>query len=231
MVNYMVAVDSSNFAKAAFFSAVSIMDKTSDHLFIITVVNDYSSWYRYGFGTSMEDMAPFIEAKDLAKNEGKKILRTYEALCRTHNVVNYHLILSLSEYSGEMICQAVQLKHIDFLFIGRRGLGKFTRWIVGSTSRYCVEHADCNVLVTKGEWGPDEEHSDIKTVSAQEEKERQERIKLEKQEEVMQLKEKQKVIGEEAARTAAFMGAVGETLPILEMQLGAEFLSLGEGSK
>jgi len=168
----------------------------------------------------MEDMGPFLEAKELAKKEGRGILRNYEALCKINGVSQYHLILSLSEHAGEMICQAVQLKKADFLFLGRRGLGKFTRWIVGSTSRYCVEHADCNVLVTKGEWGPEEEHSNLKQVHQEEEKEREERIKIEKQQEAIQLKERQKIVGEEAAQTAAFMGMMDESITILEMRLG-----------
>lgn len=33
---------------------------------------------------------------------------------------------------------------------------------MGSTSKYCVENANCNVLVIKGEWGPQEIHDDKK---------------------------------------------------------------------
>jgi hypothetical protein len=33
--------------------------------------------------------------------------------------------------------------------MGRRGLSGVKRIFMGSTSRYCVEHADCSVLVIK----------------------------------------------------------------------------------
>jgi len=50
------------------------------------------------------------------------------------------------------------------------------RLFTGSTSKYLVEHANCNVMVIKGEWGPAEEHVDIKTINQQEKAERKRRI-------------------------------------------------------
>lgn len=86
------------------------------------------------------------------------------------------MLLGTSEHIGEMICQTIENKKIDFLVIGRRGMSKLSRIFVGSTSKYCVEHADCNVLVVKGEWGPAEEHTNIDEVTRMEEEERQRRI-------------------------------------------------------
>lgn len=57
-----------------------------------------------------------------------------------------------------MIVQQAEVKKVDFLIIGRRGMSTLKRIFVGSTSKYCLEHANCSVLVVKGEWGPSEEH-------------------------------------------------------------------------
>ncbi len=67
--------------------------------------------------------------------------------------VFFFICLSMSRGShiGAMICKAVQDKSIDFLVMGRRGMNRFSRLIAGSNSRYCMENADCNVIIVKGE--------------------------------------------------------------------------------
>jgi len=93
--------------------------------------------------------------------------------------LNYYCILAVSNHFGEVICQQVTNKKISFVFVGRRGLSAFKRILLGSTSRFCMEHANCNVVVVKGEWGPEEIHDSKTAVLQQEEKERQRRIKEE----------------------------------------------------
>jgi len=65
----------------------------------------------------------------------------------------------------------------DYRFVDR------VRFFTGSTSRYVVEHANCNVVIVKGEWGPSEEHSNLNTIKQEEENERQRRIDESKQQE------------------------------------------------
>ncbi len=81
---------------------------------------------------------------------------------------------------GSMICHQIDEKKVDFLLIGRRGMSKIKRFFVGSNSRYLTEHANCNVIVIKGEWGPPEEHSDKKDIVKLEEEERKRRIEEDK---------------------------------------------------
>ena len=50
---------------------------------------------------------------------------------------------------GELICRAVDRKHIDIMVMGRRGLSNIIRIVMGSVSRYCMEQSNCHVLVIK----------------------------------------------------------------------------------
>ncbi|XP_009116523.1 universal stress protein YxiE isoform X3 [Brassica rapa] len=49
----------------------------------------------------------------------------------------------------EMICQAVEQNHVDLLVVGSRGLGMIKRAFLGSVSDYCVQHAQCPVLIVR----------------------------------------------------------------------------------
>jgi len=48
-----------------------------------------------------------------------------------------------------MLCKAVDQKGIDYVVMGRRGLGTFERMLLGSTSKYVIENAKCNVIIAK----------------------------------------------------------------------------------
>src|SRR5687767_7156328 len=78
---------------------------------------------------------------------------------------------------GDMICHAAEQKGADFLVLGRRGLGRFERMMIGSTSNYCLENAKCNVLIAKSELSAPELHSSKQEVIRLEEAERLRRIK------------------------------------------------------
>ena len=53
--------------------------------------------------------------------------------------------------TGESICKTARRLHADCLVIGRRGLGTHQRMLLGSVSRYCTEHAPCNLVIVKHE--------------------------------------------------------------------------------
>ena len=78
---------------------------------------------------------------------------------------------------GEIICEYISEHKIDFLVMGRRGMGMVERLILGSNSEHCIENADCNVIIVKHPFGPEEIHEGSKAeVLAAEEEERQWRI-------------------------------------------------------
>jgi len=149
-----------------------MLDKEKDTLFLITVVQDVS-FYPWQLGGA-EKM--FLEAQEAAKNQGSKLLAEYGKLCH-HQKVKHSLLMGTASHIGEMICQGVVQKQVDFLIMGRRGISKIKRLVLGSNSSYCVEYAACNVLIVKGEWGPAEKHDlSREEVVAAEEEERQRRM-------------------------------------------------------
>lgn len=137
MVNYLVALDESDNAKAAFFTAVYQMNRNRDVLYLMTVCE--KGKLRTTSGKAQQDRS---------KNESKELLRAYERLCRAYSI-KHHSILGISNSVGQMICLQVIAKNVDFLVMGRRGLGRFRRFFVGSNSQYCLEKAKCSVIIVK----------------------------------------------------------------------------------
>ena len=80
----------------------------------------------------------------------RKTLLEYGRRCEEEGVRNYKPILARGSHIGHMICVAAEQKGIDFLVIGRRGMNRFSRLVVGSTSKHVMENAPCNVIVIKG---------------------------------------------------------------------------------
>jgi nucleotide-binding universal stress UspA family protein len=173
MVNFMVAVDLSENARNAFYAALSLMQKSTDMLYIIHVVEPVHPYV----GITFTDLSLYEILQEQSKAAGRAILTTFRLLCHAQKI-NCRCILGISNHVGELICHQVDLKKIEFLIVGRRGMGPIKRMFIGSTSKYLVEHANCDVLIVKGQMGPAEIHSDLSKVIALEEAERKRRIEL-----------------------------------------------------
>jgi nucleotide-binding universal stress UspA family protein len=173
MVNYMIAVDGSNFSNAAFFTGLGMV-AAKDHLYVITVVEDIRQFYStWTFGPVF--IPPDVNEK--AKEHARRLLHRYLQVCKKANVAATGL-LAVSSHTGEALCQAIESKKIDFLIVARRGLGAVKRFFVGSTTKYCVENANCNVLVLKGDWKAAEDHGPaLKEIVKAEEAERNRQMK------------------------------------------------------
>lgn len=50
---------------------------------------------------------------------------------------------------GSLLCKATKNYHINTIVLGRRSMSGVQRFFVGSTSKYVVENAECNVIVVK----------------------------------------------------------------------------------
>lgn len=122
-----------------------------------------------------------LDAQHKVDDHHKGILRKHARTAHDHGVTKVHLLMANSDSPGEMICHTAKEKAVDFIVVGRRGMGTLKRLLLGSVSRYVLEHAHCDVIVVKGEYGPDEVHEGSKQEAKRaEEIERNRRIAEEK---------------------------------------------------
>jgi len=112
-------------------------------LYLITVA-DYIPFY----GPAMTAMV-ITEAQRSADLRSESLLAEYVQRCRLAGIKNFKSLLGRGGHVGEVICRATEEKDVNMLYIGRRGMGKIKRLFIGSTSRYCVEHASCTVVCVK----------------------------------------------------------------------------------
>jgi len=174
-MTWLVAVDGSESSNQAFKLAVQMMDKKMDILYVLGVVERVTHIYPVAppFFNAMHESELAIE------KETRKRLQCYATQCMDLKIQNWSVLMGTSSFIGELICKACEVKDVDTLVVGRSG-SKLASILTGSTSKYCVEHANCNVLVAKVELPQEEIHVDKAVVIRAEEKERARREKEEK---------------------------------------------------
>jgi len=141
--SYMLAVDDSPNSLYAFEEVSRMMNHERDLLYLITVA-EFIPFY----GPAITAMV-ITEAQKSCDIRAESLLAEYAQRCRLAGIKNLKSLLGRGGHVGEVICRATEEKAVDMLFIGRRGMGKIKRLFIGSTSRYCVEHANCTVVCVK----------------------------------------------------------------------------------
>eukprot|EP01124_Arcella_intermedia_P003695 TRINITY_DN1203_c0_g1_i1.p1 TRINITY_DN1203_c0_g1~~TRINITY_DN1203_c0_g1_i1.p1 ORF type:complete len:233 (-),score=55.13 TRINITY_DN1203_c0_g1_i1:67-765(-) len=186
--NWLVAVDDSVFAAYAFNYATSFMDKTVDHLFLFNVHDEPTVVYG---GYATPELIQSLH--DVEERRSKKILVHYGQKAKSLGV-KYTMMKGSAANAGELICKAVKQYNIHNVVTGRRDMGEVKRFFVGSTSKYLVENAECNVIVVKSPVGAEEEHSDRQKIIQAEESERIRRIEEEELEKKREEDERKAVL-------------------------------------
>jgi len=166
---WLVAVDGSKSAEEAFHTAVDRINPKIDTLFILSVAQVNIA--------ILKDLIPGSEeTKKQLSVVYRKLLREYAQSAALLGVKYLNPVLSVASRAGEVICQEAEMHNVDMIVVGSRGLGSIKSLLFGSTSRYVVENAKCDVLVIKKESFPAEEHDNKRTVVMSEEAERIRRI-------------------------------------------------------
>jgi nucleotide-binding universal stress UspA family protein len=173
---FLVAIDESENAEWAFNFTTSIMDKHNDELHLITVRKEDTYAGAYGIGAAYAyDI--MVKAREAEKLASKKLLRDFARRAHSVGVVRPLKLTLGSGHIGDIICGYVKEQKVDFLVMGRRGMGAIKRLFLGSNSKYCTEEAECNVIIVKNPFGPEEVHeASKKEVIDAEEEERKWRI-------------------------------------------------------
>lgn len=168
---YLIAVDGSQNASCAFDTCVGLI-KPVDELLIVTVVSPYLNLLP--FSMAEEKINQWNEELGMVH---RRVLHTYAREARKKGI-NYHLLYAMGGHAGETLCSIAKERGVDCIVIGRRGLSKARRLFAGSTSQYCLQNAECNVMIVKANF-TGEEHGRIADIVHAEEKERRRRVKEE----------------------------------------------------
>lgn len=158
--HWMLALDGSDNADSAFNFAVGIMNRTDDHLLLVgvglsLVVRFGSFHFLYSSLTRCENSYDAIQDTQQNLDEIRSMLERYEDRARRLHVKNVHFLVKMGESPGRELCDVIKKKKISCAVVGRRGMSKLKRLLLGSTSRYLVDNAICDVLVVKSYHGPE----------------------------------------------------------------------------
>jgi nucleotide-binding universal stress UspA family protein len=180
-MKYLIAIDDSSASNTVFNTVDVLMNKEQDELYIMSVCENYPPYYALSMIPEMVHLAE----KKAEQHTRTNLLHFAEKAKKLG--IKYHLLMGKSHHVGEVVCKAVDKKAIDFLVVGRRGMGAVKRTLLGSTSRYLLEHANCDVVICKTEMGPEEQHeSSLEEIKDAEEREKERRIR---ENEVAELRE------------------------------------------
>jgi len=119
-------------------------------LFIVSVIERpwASSLYWYSFSEGGKESEDYARMQDRMTKNSRMLLNRFGELAKEAGV-NYHLVLGVTNDVKEFLCRIVDEKVIELMIVGRRGISGLKRLFVGSVSQYCLDHANCNVLVIK----------------------------------------------------------------------------------
>ncbi|XP_065650270.1 universal stress protein Slr1101-like [Hydra vulgaris] len=83
--------------------------------------------------------------------KSKELLTSYENLCKEHQIISKVIFVENQDSPGHKICELVKENEVDIIITGKRGLSKFDRIFLGSTSDYIIHHAQIPVIVVPPE--------------------------------------------------------------------------------
>lgn len=80
-------------------------------------------------------------------DRSKTVREKYETLCKD-NGIEFKLLMADDYHSiGQVLCNLAKENNADVIICGKRGLGTFSRALLGSTSDYVVHHSHVPVVV------------------------------------------------------------------------------------
>jgi len=138
----LVAVDDTVWSYYAFHYALKYM-RPDDTLMLINVPDQPSK--------TLAAFSPALLVNDMenvSELRSRKILVYFGNLAKLEKVKNWSLIKADGS-PGPILCEVASSMMVDQLVVGRRDLGTFKRMFAGSTSKYCIEYAECCVVVVK----------------------------------------------------------------------------------
>ncbi|MGM0212674.1 universal stress protein [Enterococcus sp. AZ109] len=134
----LVAVDGSDPAKKAFEEAIEVARRNDGSLMILSVVD-----YKYSVG----DPAFINDALKFHMNNAEIEIDTL--ISSTEELPIRYETMIISGSPKRKIIEVAKEQEVDLIMIGSTGVGAIEQAIIGSTTSYVVNHANCNVMVVK----------------------------------------------------------------------------------
>ncbi|XP_002168661.1 uncharacterized protein LOC100207137 [Hydra vulgaris] len=89
---------------------------------------------------------------------GKHVFDFYKKFCDEQQI-RYEVVLEdCFDTPGQKICEVAKKYNSKALIIGQRGLGAFSRFLLGSTSNYVIHHSSIPVVVIPPSKKENEKH-------------------------------------------------------------------------
>jgi len=137
----LVPIDGSNSAKASLKEAMMLGERFGSELIVFTVVPELAVFEEYPTNY------PFSE--DIIKANTKRAEQLLEQV-KSEMVYDGEIITCYETGApATEIVNYAEEHDVDLIVIGNRGLGAFSRTLLGSVSNKVINHAHTNVLVVK----------------------------------------------------------------------------------
>ncbi|SDY28613.1 universal stress protein [Tindallia californiensis] len=143
MKKILVAIDGSDMSLKVLTKARQIADKFEAEVLVMTVVKKLRVTNYYTGGELNEQMDKQVE------NSAKKILESAQEIFQGYKG-KLETILDYGEPAEEILVLAEREKP-DLLIMGSRGLGGFSRVMLGSVSTKVLHHVTCDMLIVRNE--------------------------------------------------------------------------------
>jgi len=140
----LVAFDGSNHAMNAFTVAEELAKKYKAQLVVLTAVE-----LPYPYLVPRTPPADISAAREFAMDDAKTKVDSLALQARTDGVDAKGEVLDKGGSPVKVILEYADNEDVDLIVAGTRGLGGFSKMLLGSVSSGLVSHAHCAVLVVR----------------------------------------------------------------------------------
>jgi|SRR5579875_425622 len=144
----LAAVDGSENSLRACLVAANLAKKNEAELIVLNVIPAPSFLIKSPIGVVTPPISP-DQYYAFVKEEAEIIIDRAASIAKKQGVRARKEILRGSTSTVQSITEFASNENIDLIVIGTRGLGGFSRMLLGSVSGGVVQHAICSVLVVR----------------------------------------------------------------------------------
>ncbi|XP_002158985.1 uncharacterized protein LOC100212370 [Hydra vulgaris] len=141
-----IAVDGSESSKHAFNWYLENFHNNNDTL-VILHVTEIPRMALMGLMGAYASIDIYQDVVESNAREDEHMMQYYSDICKEKHIKYNSIIVENCYGVGHDICDSVKKCHGTVIILGQRGLGKFSRFVLGSTSDYVLHHSNIPVIV------------------------------------------------------------------------------------